>query len=76
MQVTKDRHFNNSLFMPMKPFATALELSTRCDCPSADAFVRAVIKVGYTVGIVVTPFELNRYRSGNVCYRMYPVTCG
>jgi len=37
--------------MPLKPFATALELSTGCDCPSADLFVRAAIKVGYILGI-------------------------
>jgi hypothetical protein len=61
--------------MPMKPFATAMELSTGCDCPSADVFVRAAIKVGYTVSIVVTQYELNRYRTGNVCCQTNPVTC-
>lgn len=61
--------------MSLKSSAAALELSTGCDCPSADVLVRAVIKVGHTVGIVVIRYELNRYRTGNVYCQMYPVTC-
>lgn len=61
--------------MPLKPFATALELSTGCDSPSVDVLVYAVIKVGHAVGIAVTRYELNRYRTGNVYCQMYPVTC-